>query len=108
MASARLRVLGVCHEPIGAFCSRDATTHESSGLVTNASFLAFYAGAGSPKQCDRLVEALGRMSTSARFLLPSLEAGSHAYDHRRYWRGPVWLVVSYMVAKGLGEQGHAG
>ena len=48
------------------------------------------------------------MSTSARFLLPSLEAGSHAYDHRRYWRGPVWLVVSYMVAKGLGEQGHAG
>lgn len=95
------------NEEAGAYCSRDATTHESSGLVTNASFLAFYAGVGSAQQRARLIEALGRLMHSATYLLPSLEAGSRAYDHRRYWRGPVWLVVSYMVAKGLAEQGHA-
>jgi hypothetical protein len=95
------------NEEAGAFCSRDATTHESSGLVTNASFLAFYAGVGSAHQRARLIAALGRLMHSARYLLPSLEAGSRDYDHRRYWRGPVWLVVSYMVAAGLAEQGHA-
>ncbi|MFY8047753.1 MAG: MGH1-like glycoside hydrolase domain-containing protein [Erythrobacter sp.] len=95
------------NEEAGAYCSRDATTHESSGLVTNASFLAFYAGVGSAHQRARLIEALGRLLHSATYLLPSLEAGSRAYDHRRYWRGPVWLVVSYMVAQGLAEQGHA-
>lgn len=94
------------NEEAGAFCSRDATTHESSGLVTNASFLAFYAGVGSQNQRARLIEALGRLRNSAAYLLPSLEAGSREYDHRRYWRGPVWLVVSYMVAVGLAEQGH--
>lgn len=95
------------NERTGAYCSRDATTHESSGLVTNASFLAFYAGVGSEDQRGRLLDALARLRRSAAFLLPSLEAGSREYDHRRYWRGPVWLVVSYMVAVGLAEQGHA-
>ena len=95
------------NEEVGAFCSRDATTRESSGLVTNASFLAFYAGVGSAAQRERLIAALGRIAQSATYLLPSLEAGSRDYDHRRYWRGPVWLVVSYMVALGLAEQGHA-
>jgi glycogen debranching enzyme len=94
------------NDAIGAYCSRDVTTGESSGLVTNASFLAFYAGVGSAAQRDRLLAALSRMTTSATYLLPSLEAGSRAYDHQRYWRGPVWLVVSYMVAVGLAEAGH--
>ncbi len=95
------------NEAAGAYCSRDATTGESSGLVTNASFLAFYAGVGNAHQRAQLMDALARISSSAPYLLPSLEAGSRAYDHRRYWRGPVWLVVSYMVAAGLAEQGHA-
>lgn len=95
------------NEEAGAYCSRDATTQESSGLVTNASFLAFYAGVGNAAQRARLIAALARISSSAAYLLPSLEAGSRAYDHRRYWRGPVWLVVSFMVAQGLAEQGHA-
>ncbi len=94
------------NEEASAYCSRDATTHESSGLVTNASFLAFYAGVGSAEQRARLIEALERISGSATYLLPSLEAESRAYDHRRYWRGPVWLVVSYMAAIGLDEQGY--
>jgi glycogen debranching enzyme len=94
------------NDSVGAYCSRDATTGESSGLVTNASFLAFYAAVGSAAQRGRLSAALERMTTSANYLLPSLEAGSRAYDHQRYWRGPVWLVVSYMVAMGLAEAGH--
>lgn len=90
----------------GAYCSRDAGTGQSSGLVTNASMLAFYAGVGSQSQRARLIAALERMRHSARYLLPSLEAGSRAYDHRRYWRGPVWLVMNWMAAQGLAEQGH--
>ncbi len=93
------------NDAIGAYCSRDATTFESSGLVTNASFLAFYAGVGSAEQRARLLAALERLTATATYLVPSLEAGSREYDHRRYWRGPIWLVVSYMIALGLAEQG---
>ena len=93
------------NERVGAYCSRDATTGQSSGLVTNASFLAFFAGVGSIAQRARLLAALERITRSATWLLPSLEAGSRAYDHQRYWRGPIWLVVSYMVSQGLAEAG---
>ena len=95
------------NEAAGAYCSRDATTEESSGLVTNASFLAFYAGVGNDAQRTRLIAALERITRSATCLVPSLEAGSRSYDHKRYWRGPIWLVVSYMVAQGLAEAGHS-
>jgi hypothetical protein len=94
------------NEGAGAYCSRDVVTEASSGLVTNASFLAFYAGVGSRDQRARMIDALERMTGSATYLVPSLEAGSRAYDHKRYWRGPIWLVVSYMVAQGLLEAGH--
>lgn len=94
------------NEEAGAYCSRDATTLESSGLVTNASFLAFYAGVGNDAQRARLIAALERISGSATYLIPSLEAGSRDYDHQRYWRGPIWLVVSYMAAQGLVEAGY--
>jgi neutral trehalase len=96
------------HEEVGAYCSRDVVTGESSGLVTNASFLAFYADVGMPAQRERLLDALARIAGSATYLVPSLEAGSRAYDHKRYWRGPIWLVVSYMVGQGLAEAGHEG
>ncbi len=92
---------------MGAFCSRDVNSLESTGLVTNASFLAFYAGAGTSDQRQQLITALDRMTASANYLVPSLEAGSRDYDHRRYWRGPIWLVVNYMIARGLAEQGHS-
>lgn len=94
------------NDDIGAFCSRDVNTGESSGLVTSASFLAFYGAAGTETQHASLIAALERITTTAKYLLPSLEAGSRDYDHKRYWRGPVWLVVSYMVAQGLAETGH--
>lgn len=103
IAKAEVGMDWLWNDEVGAYCSRDVTTGQSSGLVTNASFLAFYAGVASPSQRTSILDALKRISGSATYLLPSLEAGSLAYDHQRYWRGPIWLVVSYMVALGLAE-----
>ena len=41
-----------------------------------------------------------------RYLIPSHDPDAPGYDGMRYWRGPSWLIVNYMVADGLERDGH--
>lgn len=93
-------------ESVGGFSSYDLRHDQPVSILSSASFLSFYAGVGSERQRAVQLEQLQRLGQSCRYLLPSLAPGSRTYDPMRYWRGPVWLVVSYMVAKGLREAGH--
>ena len=92
-------------EAVGAYCSRDLRTGNTSGMVTSASFLAFYAGVGSDQQRERLLEHLQRIDAAAKYLVPSLDPQHAEFDAPRYWRGPVWAVVNYMLARGFAECG---
>ncbi|MDG4674946.1 trehalase family glycosidase [Shinella sp. 838] len=44
---------------------------------------------------------IGTLAESARFMVPSHDPEAAEYDGKRYWRGPVWLIVNYMIADGL-------
>lgn len=87
------------------FCSRDHLTGELSGFVTSASFLAFYAGIGTDAQRGHLIDHLERIDRASRYLLPSFDPEQPAFDSLRYWRGPVWAVVNYLVSMGFTECG---
>ena len=50
------------------------------------------------------IDALGERVT---YLIPSHDPDAPGYDGMRYWRGPSWLIVNYMVADGLERDGHA-
>lgn len=52
----------------------------------------------------RTIEAL---AGKARFLVPSHDPADPRFDSKRYWRGPCWLVVNYMIANGLAAAGEA-
>ncbi len=39
--------------------------------------------------------------------MPSHDPDDSRFDHMRYWRGPIWLVIDYMLAMGFEEQGRA-
>ena len=39
--------------------------------------------------------------------MPSQPVGSDHYDGKRYWRGPVWLIVNFMISNGLARAGQS-
>jgi hypothetical protein len=94
------------YERVQCYCSRDVVTGESSGFVTNGSFLCFYGGVRHAARDQKMLEHLRRIGSRARYMVPSLDPEDPGFDSMRYWRGPVWAVVNYMIATGLFEAGH--
>lgn len=94
------------NDEVGAFCSRDAITGDSSSMVTSASFLAFFADVGSSEQRAALLANFDRIAGRVKFMVPSFDPDHELFDSIRYWRGPSWAVVNFMVSKGLRETGY--
>lgn len=108
LAQAQAGVSYLWDEEVGSYCSRDTITGLSSGIVTSASFLSFYAGIRDERRDRRMLAHLERMAQRVRYLLPSLDPDDPRFDSIRYWRGPVWAVVSFLAATGLAEAGEQG
>ena len=89
------------------WCSRDLLTERHSGLVTSASFLSFYAGLADPAKDAATLAHLRRIAGRVAYLMPSLDPDDPGFQMIRYWRGPVWAVVNWMIGTGLTEAGHA-
>jgi glycogen debranching enzyme len=108
IAKAEKGVSWLWNEQVGAYCSRDVITGHSSGKVTSASFLSFYAGLRNATRDRRLLQHLERIASRVKYLLPSLDPGDAGFDSLRYWRGPVWAVINFLVGSGLTSAGHEG
>ena len=53
-----------------------------------------------------LATRINTLSESVNYLVPSHDPTDSRYDAKRYWRGPSWLIVNYLIADGLRQAGH--
>ncbi len=89
------------------WCSRDLLTGRSSGFVTSASFLSFYAGLRDADKDAAMRAHFDRIAARVAYVMPSLDPDDPGFQMIRYWRGPVWAVVNWMIGEGLAEAGDA-
>ncbi|TNE27866.1 MAG: hypothetical protein EP349_08640 [Alphaproteobacteria bacterium] len=88
-----------------AYCSYDLIAEKQIDMVTSGSFLPLFAHAVPKDKLPLLLETMDSLTSHADFLVPSLSPEEPDFDRLRYWRGPVWAIVNFMIAKGLESYG---
>ena len=89
-----------------AYRSRDLSTNAFIPVTTSSNFMPLLAGVPSTEQAAQLVRTLEHWGEHVRYLVPSTEPTDPAFDSRRYWRGPVWGIINWMIALGLEQYGY--
>ena len=94
------------NEEYGAFCAWDVRTGGFSHGFSNASALCFYAGIGTKEQRNRTITHIERIAAQTQYGQSSWDPDVSSFESQRYWCGPLWCQMNYMIAQGLAEQGY--
>jgi hypothetical protein len=99
-------------EGIGLYYDYDMRAGKPIRVNTASTFLPLFAGLPSKLQSQRLVEEhLLNPSEYApagevRHWVTTTAKTESTWEPRRYWRGPVWIIMNWFLIEGLRRYGH--
>jgi hypothetical protein len=92
-------------DELGWFRPYDLRRRSATGPVTSSGLIALHAGV-APARLQRMQSRLDSWSQAVPAGIPTTDPYDRAFDPIRYWRGPVWVLVNWLVADGLIRSGH--
>ncbi len=99
-------------ENIGLYYDYDLRSGKKIQVNTASTFLPLFAGLSSAEQSQRLVaEHLLNPDEYApdgdvRHWVTATAKSEPAWEPRRYWRGPVWIIMNWFIVEGLRRYGY--
>ena len=48
-----------------------------------------------------MIDHCNRILNDCHYGMPSLDPMHKCFESKRYWRGPIWSIMNYMIAVGL-------
>lgn len=85
------------------FLNKDAITGKFSQVHTTGTIMAIYGGLASEQQAEVLKSLLNKWLSLTNYGVSSTIASSESYEAQRYWRGPVWLHINWLLYLGAEE-----
>jgi neutral trehalase len=91
----------------GQYYSRDFITHRLLKVPTIATLLPLYAGTISKEKAEQLVSRLleNEHAFGTAYPVPSVPVNSFWFQPRRYWQGPSWVNMNWLIIDGLKRYG---
>jgi glycogen debranching enzyme len=91
----------------GQYYSRDFITHRLLKTPTIATLLPLYAGTISQERADQLVKRLleNEHVFGTAYPVPSVPVNSFWFQPKRYWQGPTWVNMNWLIIDGLKRYG---
>lgn len=87
------------------FLHRDLIAGEDLAAPTQAGFLPLLALDLPEAQRAAAIDEMRAWCAGLRVAFPTAPPNDPAFEPRRYWRGPVWPIVNWLLALGLERNG---
>jgi hypothetical protein len=91
---------------LGLYVDWDCVAGRRIRRPSAAGLAALAGGVVGPDRARRVWERYRELSGDA-LAVCTVPPSDPGFDPRRYWRGPVWLQINWLVAEGLAELGMA-
>jgi len=93
------------NEKLQTFCPYDVRAGEQITEWEIGAYTALSAGIANDTQAASLNGQLKRLHERGFYLCPSFNPDSPRFDSIRYWRGPIWPHMNWLVHHGLKDYG---
>jgi len=98
-------------EERGLYCDYDMRARAPIAVNTAATFMPLYAGLAGERQAQRLIDehwlnpAEYAPDEAVRYRITTTSKSEPEWEARRYWRGPVWIILNWLLSDGLRRYG---
>ena len=99
-------------QSVGLYYDYGVRSGKSIPVNTAATFLPLFAGLASKEQAQRLIEEhlLNPIEYApngqVRHWVTTTAKTEPTWEPRRYWRGPVWIIMNWFIMEGLRRYGY--
>ena len=88
-------------EEYRAFLSLDLISGKDIVKITQACFIPLLSSTVTTHQALMISDEIRRWCENILLGLPSTPYSSLDFDSKRYWRGPVWSIINWLIILGL-------
>lgn len=88
-----------------SFLNRDAISGELCPVLTTGTMMALYGELANDSQAAQLKELLKNWLSATKYGMSSTYAKCPEFEPQRYWRGPVWLHINWLLTLGSESYG---
>lgn len=91
---------------LGAYVHYDLRNEKPIRHITSSSFSPLFANIPSPERAAVLVNTMMyKFGGEDKYLCASFDPTNDRFNPRKYWRGPVWINMNWMLFLGLKNYG---
>ncbi|WP_400076533.1 MGH1-like glycoside hydrolase domain-containing protein [Winogradskyella sp. R77965] len=87
---------------LGAYVHYDLRNEKQIEFLSSSSFAPIFAGIPSNERAITIVKTMmDKFGGDDKYLCASFDPESDRFNPRKYWRGPVWINLNWLLYKGL-------